>query len=105
MDYREACFSLLHADPGWGRLQTKTNANTACFSFFISGNSTKQAWRIPEMKNAPSGALVLLGGEGGIRTRDRLLTYTHFPGVLLQPLGHLSGNNFTGLDWCSFNHP
>ena len=28
--------------------------------------------------------------ESGIRTRDRLLTYTHFPGVLLQPLGHLS---------------
>ena len=30
------------------------------------------------------------GGEGGIRTRDRLLTYTRFPGVLLKPLGHLS---------------
>src|SRR5690554_8060393 len=30
------------------------------------------------------------GGEGGIRTLDTLLTYTHFPGVLLQPLGHLS---------------
>ena len=32
-----------------------------------------------------------IGGEGGIRTLDRLLTYTHFPGVLLKPLGHLSG--------------
>ena len=32
------------------------------------------------------------GGEGGIRTHDRLLTYTHFPGVLLKPLGHLSGD-------------
>lgn len=31
------------------------------------------------------------GGEEGIRTLDTLLTYTHFPGVLLQPLGHLSG--------------
>ncbi len=30
------------------------------------------------------------GGEGGIRTLGTLLTYTHFPGVLLQPLGHLS---------------
>ena len=29
------------------------------------------------------------GGEGGIRTRDTL-PYTHFPGVLLQPLGHLT---------------
>jgi protein tyrosine phosphatase (PTP) superfamily phosphohydrolase (DUF442 family) len=33
------------------------------------------------------------GGEGGIRTLDRLLTYTHFPGVLLKPLGHLSGSS------------
>ena len=30
------------------------------------------------------------GGEGGIRTLDTVLPYTHFPGVLLQPLGHLS---------------
>ena len=30
------------------------------------------------------------GGEGGIRTRDTLLRYTHFPGVLLRPLGHFS---------------
>ena len=33
-----------------------------------------------------------LSGESGIRTRDTLLRYTHFPGVLLQPLGHLSGS-------------
>ena len=32
----------------------------------------------------------VVGGERGIRTLDTLLTYTHFPGVLLQPLGHLS---------------
>jgi adhesin transport system outer membrane protein len=31
-----------------------------------------------------------LGGEGGIRTRGRLLTYTRFPGVRLKPLIHLS---------------
>ncbi len=30
------------------------------------------------------------GGERGIRTLDTLLTYTHFPGVLLQPLGHFT---------------
>ena len=29
------------------------------------------------------------GGEGGIRTLDTL-RYTHFPGVLLRPLGHLT---------------
>lgn len=31
-----------------------------------------------------------IGGERGIRTLDTLLTYTRFPGVLLQPLGHLT---------------
>src|SRR5690606_32500680 len=35
-----------------------------------------------------------IGGEGGIRTLDTLLTYTHFPGVRLQPLGHLSNKLF-----------
>ncbi len=30
------------------------------------------------------------GGESGIRTLDTLLGYTHFPGVLLRPLGQLS---------------
>ena len=29
-------------------------------------------------------------GESGIRTHGTLLEYTHFPGVLLRPLGHLS---------------
>ncbi len=29
-------------------------------------------------------------GDGEIRTPDTLLRYTHFPGVLLQPLGHIS---------------
>ncbi len=38
----------------------------------------------------------VIGGEGGIRTLDTLLTYTHFPGVLLQPLGHLSGKPAKG---------
>ena len=30
------------------------------------------------------------GGAGGIRTLDTLLTYTHFPGERLRPLGHRS---------------
>ena len=34
--------------------------------------------------------LSFFGREEGIRTLDTLLEYTHFPGVLLQPLGHLS---------------
>ena len=32
---------------------------------------------------------LLNGGEGGIRTLGTL-PYTHFPGVLLRPLGHLT---------------
>src|SRR3546814_1541959 len=32
----------------------------------------------------------ILGGQRGIRTPDTLFTYTRFPGVRLQPLGHLS---------------
>ena len=37
--------------------------------------------------------LILRSREEGIRTLDTLLTYIHFPGVLLQPLGHLSISN------------
>ena len=33
----------------------------------------------------------LYGGERGIRTLDRGLTYTPLAGERLQPLGHLSG--------------
>ena len=35
------------------------------------------------------GPFLFIGGEGGIRTHDTL-PYTHFPGVLLRPLGHLT---------------
>ena len=33
------------------------------------------------------------GGEGGIRTRETLLTSTRFPVALLRPLGHLSARD------------
>ena len=32
----------------------------------------------------------VIHGRGGIRTHGTLLTYTHFPGVRLKPLGHPS---------------
>ena len=35
-----------------------------------------------------------IGGEKGIRTLGTLLEYTHFPGVRLRPLGHLSVLNY-----------
>jgi hypothetical protein len=34
--------------------------------------------------------LILFCREEGIRTLDTLVEYTHFPGVRLRPLGHLS---------------
>ena len=36
------------------------------------------------------GFFVFSCREEGIRTLDTLLAYTHFPGVRLRPLGHLS---------------
>ena len=42
------------------------------------------------------------GGAGGIRTLDTLLTYTHFPGERLRPLGHRSactGRRALAFDW------
>ena len=39
------------------------------------------------------------GGEGGIRTLGAFLTHTHFPGVLLKPLGHLSVTLFRDNTW------
>lgn len=49
------------------------------------------------LRKSPANRLILRGfrtdsgGERGIRTPDRRLTYTRFPGVRLKPLIHLSG--------------
>ena len=40
-------------------------------------------------KRAPAGPFFVYGGEGEIRTLERL-PVTHFPGVRLRPLGHLT---------------
>lgn len=40
----------------------------------------------------------LICGEGGIRTRETLLEFTHFPGARLRPLGHLSVKNTAKLE-------
>ena len=47
-------------------------------------------------KMAPIGTICkrYIGGEGGIRTLDGLLTHTPLAGERLQPLGHLSVNRF-----------
>ena len=62
------------------------------FSPFIDISRVRILTSTRQTKRAPVGALIsLYGGERGIRTLDTGLPYTHFPGVLLQPLGHLSG--------------
>jgi hypothetical protein len=40
---------------------------------------------------------IVIGGEGGIRTLDTLLTYTPLAGERLQPLGHFTINFYTGI--------
>ena len=48
--------------------------------------------RLERKKNhLEQGGFLGGGGERGIRTPDTLLTYTHFPGVRIRPLCHLSG--------------
>ncbi len=62
--------------------------------FFIFPLHLKQALVTLLNKNCPFGAILKnFGGERGIRTLDTLLRYTHFPGVPLQPLEHLSKIN------------
>ena len=52
--------------------------------------ATKQTQKSP--RDIESTGALITGGERGIRTLETLLTLTHFPGVLLKPLGHLSVN-------------
>jgi hypothetical protein len=40
--------------------------------------------------------LACIGGEGGIRTLEGLLTLTPLAGARLRPLGHLSGLALSG---------
>ena len=53
--------------------------------------------RRPETRKPQRKAKSLrLNGRGGIRTHGTLLTYTHFPGVRLKPLGHPSNHTDCG---------
>lgn len=57
-----------------------------------------------KMKNQQHKLLVSFCREEGIRTLDTLLAYTHFPGVRLRPLGHLSSTFLkskccSGFEW------
>ena len=70
--------------------------------FFVPIHSLKEAWLVSgHKKSRQAGFVFFFGGERGIRTLDKLLTYTHFPGVLLKPLGHLSLNGLTKVQFFS----
>ena len=64
-----------------------------------NSEKARKCWAFEAMPSqAYESSFVVNGGERGIRTLDTLLTHTHFPGVLLQPLGHLTvlkPRNFT----------
>ena len=74
--------------PGWGS-SNKIPSFAALILFFVCHVCSNCVWQCSKQKIPRWGDFVC--GEGGIRTRDTLLTYTHFPGALLKPLGHLSG--------------
>ena len=65
---------------------------TGCSSFVGRIRCLHRIRQMQYAKKKPVLAYELFfkyGGEAGIRTPDTL-PYTHFPGVLLQPLGHLT---------------
>ncbi len=47
-------------------------------------------WQQPECPGLRDGYVNTHGGEGGIRTHERLETPTRFPGAPVRPLQHLS---------------
>ena len=49
------------------------------------------------MKKGPlTGPFFIIGGEGGIRTHEGLLTLAGFQDQCIQPLCHLSGARYAG---------
>ena len=90
-DQREGLIRLLRSLTPPGRLRFATASCVAAARLLVEPEGSSTPPSPPVTKKAPFGAFFVTGGEGGIRTLDTLLTYTHFPGVLLQPLGHLTG--------------
>src|SRR5690606_12445460 len=71
----------------WGVLPQKCCA--AAPAFFIC--LLRQLLRLPRRQTKKASFRKhLCRREEGIRTLDALLEHTHFPGVRLRPLGHLS---------------
>ena len=73
-------------DGGWGRSKAATENNYG----YQCGYQKSVLLYYEYMVLIYMIFLKVTGGERGIRTLDTLLTYTRFPGVLFQPLRHLS---------------
>ncbi len=59
-------------------------------NFFIFSNLEFRLVNVLKIKKNSNNKSKIKCREEGIRTLDTLLVYTHFPGVRLRPLGHLS---------------
>ncbi|WP_353195338.1 hypothetical protein, partial [Parapedobacter defluvii] len=70
-----------------GEVSTKMKPFATLIPFFVEQASLKTSLAHPIQQKNPTYVGLHFGcGEGGIRTRDTLNTYTHFPGVLIRPL-------------------
>jgi hypothetical protein len=54
----------------------------------------RESWSGLRLQVLARNSIERTNGRGGIRTHGTLLTYTHFPGVRLKPLGHPSQHRF-----------
>ena len=80
------------ARPAGSLFAVLTVCPTGCASSRTPVRASHTRHAVQHAKKKPVLAYELFlkyGGEAGIRTPDTL-PYTHFPGVLLQPLGHLT---------------
>ena len=80
------------ARPAGSLFATLSVCPAGCRQLSTPGRGFSSPRRCATCKKKPAFSCELFfkyGGEGGIRTPDTL-PYTHFPGVLLQPLGHLT---------------
>ncbi len=89
---RRRCSKLLPAILSGQISRRLVNCPTGCRQLSNPVGASHPPCGVHQAKKKPVLAYELFfkyGGEGGIRTPDTL-PYTHFPGVLLQPLGHLT---------------
>src|SRR5689334_10734432 len=82
-NYVSSCTSRSHLCRRYGTIAEALGRGRQLFAISEVGNA-------PRARPSAIATSVRSGGQGGIRTLERLSTVTHFPGVRLKPLGHLS---------------